>query len=99
MRDFMIRKKAQYIYGGEFIRGKDNKMRYFRPLRTRMYILLKDLLTQYIDEDRLYMCMESNEVWEDVFGVYGMTSKRLADRLDKACYTKFSRLDSGCIQG
>jgi len=94
MRVHMIRSHAEYIYDGEFIRGQDNKMRYFRPLRTRMYIVLKNFLTQYIDEGRLYMCMESSEVWEDVFGLSSMTTAELSNRLDRACYTKFSRLDS-----
>ncbi len=93
IRYCMLRKKAEYIYEGEFIRGEDNKMRYFRPLRTQMYISLKNFLTQYIDEGRLYMCMESSEVWEDVFAFSGMTTRRLSDRLDLACCTKFRRLD------
>ena len=77
---------------GEFIQGADGKLRYFRPLRTRAYARIKSYLTEAIDERRLYLCMESSTVWEDVFGV-SMTSRGLRKRLDHACLSKFSRLE------
>ena len=93
MRTYMKERRAEYIFEGEFIKGLDNKMRYFRPLRTQMYLFLKEVLTQYIEEDRLYMCMETPVVWEDVFKLR-MTTKLLSERLDRACYTKFKGLVS-----
>jgi len=80
---------------GEFIRGIDNKMRYFRPIRTNVYRVLKEALEEHIDEKHLYMCMESPTVWEDVFGIKNMTSKRLKKRLDDACIARFPRLSQG----
>ena len=73
----------------EFIKGLDGKLRYFRPLRTFAYKKIKSYLKNYVSEGILYMCMENSTVWEDVFGIKNMTSKKLADRLDKACLDKF----------
>lgn len=57
------------IYNGEFIRGGDGKMRYPRPLRTKMYRFLNQSLRKVLPADTVvYMCMESPRVWRDVFG-------------------------------
>ncbi|MDR2946861.1 MAG: DNA photolyase [Candidatus Adiutrix sp.] len=57
------------IYDGEFIMGGDGKMRYPRPLRTRMYRTLVKALREALPEKTvIYMCMESPRVWRDVFG-------------------------------
>lgn len=57
------------IYDGEFILGGDGKMRYPRPLRTRMYrVLVKALREALPPRAVVYMCMESPRVWRDVFG-------------------------------
>jgi len=92
MEELMVKEKASYI-NGEFIRGIDNKMRYFRPLRTRVYIKIKSYLQQYVDENIIYMCMESPDVWKDVFGYCNMGTEKLIKRLDKACYDKFDKLN------
>jgi len=76
-------------YGGEFIRTDDNKMRYFRPLRVKAYRALKSMLSQYVPEEILYLCMENSTVWEDVFDIRGMTSEKLSKRLDEACQAGF----------
>ncbi len=75
---------------GEFIKGIDNKMRYFRPLRTKVYKTIKSHLQNYVGESILYMCMESSTVWEDVFGITSMDSKQLIQRLDNACMNIFT---------
>ncbi len=73
----------------EFIKGLDNKIRYFRPIRTVVYQRIKSYLQCFVEEDILYMCMENPTVWEDVFKIRHMTTKKLTDRLDKACFDKF----------
>jgi len=91
MKELMIKEKASYL-NGEFIRGLDGKMRYFRPLRTMVYRRIKSYLQEYVDKDILYMCMESPDVWKDVFGIGNMKTEKLTKRLDEACYRKFKRL-------
>ena len=79
------------IRAGEFIQGTDNKLRYFRPLRTEVYNKIKEFLLHYVDEDIIYLCMESQIVWEDVFNIR-MDSEGLKKRLDRACVRKFELL-------
>lgn len=51
----------------EFIRGLDGKVRYFKPVRKRLYAhLVKALSGGGKRELPLYLCMESKEIWRDV---------------------------------
>jgi spore photoproduct lyase len=84
MRDTMIREGAGLLTG-EFIKGRDNKLRYFRPLRVEAYRLLASFLGGHVSRDILYLCMESPTVWEDVFCIGGMSTEKLSARLDEAC--------------
>jgi len=53
----------------EFIEGLDGKARYFRTLRVEMYQFLYQQLLQYVDPGTcVYLCMENNEIWQEVFG-------------------------------
>ncbi len=53
----------------EFVPGLDGKLRYFRSLRTRMYKTLYKLLQEKTASSTcVYLCMESDEIWKDVFG-------------------------------
>jgi spore photoproduct lyase len=90
MKEMMHLQKVSYL-GGDFVRGIDGKMRYFRPLRTKMYQTVLSFLRNYISEDKVYLCMESPEVWEDVFGLKDMNTERLTERLDRACAVRFAR--------
>jgi spore photoproduct lyase len=91
MKQIMETNGAQFL-NGDFVRGDDNKMRYFRPLRTRMYRTLLAALRQYVPEQRIYLCMENEDVWKDVFRLEAMNSSRLAERLDTACISAFPTL-------
>ncbi|MBW6458140.1 MAG: DNA photolyase, partial [FCB group bacterium] len=56
-----IRKKfpATDLLDNEMIRGRDNKMRYFKPLRVKMYKHLYACLRKYGGDDLfIYFCME-----------------------------------------
>ncbi|PON16627.1 hypothetical protein C2W62_17420 [Candidatus Entotheonella serta] len=56
------------IMTAELFPGADGKMRYFRPLRIEMYRHMIACLQRYVDPERVYLCMESHEVWQQVFG-------------------------------
>lgn len=57
------------IYNAEFISGGDGKMRYPRPIRTRLYRFVAAALKRVLPPSTLvYMCMESSRLWRDVFG-------------------------------
>jgi spore photoproduct lyase len=51
----------------EFIRGNDGKLRYFKPLRKQLYNFMVDLLLKGSGKQiPLYLCMESDQIWQDV---------------------------------
>jgi spore photoproduct lyase len=58
--------RIKIIYD-EFIKGKDGKLRYFRPLRLELYQKIVNFIKGYGGEKiPLYFCMESEEVWKKV---------------------------------
>jgi len=58
---------ASRIIYEELVRGKDGKLRYFRPLRLRIYRTIVDCLRRAGGERiPLYFCMESGEIWREV---------------------------------
>ncbi len=49
---------------GEFIRGKDGKMRYFKPIRVELYRKIIRFIKDWGGEKiSIYLCMENEEVW------------------------------------
>lgn len=53
---------------GEWVRGMDGKMRYFKPRRIEMYEFMRDTIRAHAPDVTLYLSMESTEVWREVFG-------------------------------
>lgn len=70
------------ILDGEFIAGLDGKMRYFKPIRLELYKLVKDFLMNWEKDLCLYLCMESDEIWQKAMGWSPGESKGLAGYLD-----------------
>ena len=58
---------SSYIYG-EFVTGIDGKQRLLRPLRVEQFRFLADRLRRGGLDRQLYLCMESDEVWQAVLG-------------------------------
>ena len=58
---------SDIIYA-EFIRGKDKKYRYFKPLRLELYTRIVDFIQKKRGGENipLYFCMESEEIWRKV---------------------------------
>jgi spore photoproduct lyase len=51
----------------EMISGIDGKLRYFKPLRLKLYLEIVKALRSHIGEKvPFYFCMESKEIWEKV---------------------------------
>lgn len=70
------------ILNGEFIRGLDGKMRYFRPIRTELYQFVSENLRDWSPQLGLYLCMESDDVWRESMGWSPQVSSGLSDYLD-----------------
>lgn len=58
---------SHYIHG-EFITGLDGKQRLLRPLRVEQFRFLADALRRGGLDREIYLCMESDEVWQAVLG-------------------------------
>ncbi|MEW6376344.1 MAG: spore photoproduct lyase family protein [Thermodesulfobacteriota bacterium] len=68
------------IFLGELFPGKDAKFRYFKEIRVEIYRQIVEWLREVDPNLFIYLCMESQEVWERVFGWAPANSHHL-DRL------------------
>ncbi|KPK00593.1 MAG: DNA photolyase [Desulfobacterales bacterium SG8_35] len=69
----------------EFIEGLDGKARYFRTLRVEMYQhLYREMLHQADPRTCIYLCMENNDIWHEVFGFIPEEKGGLPMMLDAA---------------
>jgi spore photoproduct lyase len=62
------RHPASRILSGEFIRGLDGKMRYFRDIRVELYRFMVDRFRKIDPSLCVYLCMEGRDIWGDAFG-------------------------------
>jgi len=69
----------------EFIIGTDGKMRYFKPLRIKTFKFIYEEIKRFAPEVFVYLCMESKEVWEKVFGWAPGNNYEFGNRLDERC--------------
>ncbi len=56
------------ILCGEFVRCADGKMRYLKHLRLKVYESILAKIKQYGKHIPVYLCMESRQVWKQVYG-------------------------------
>ncbi|MEA2114035.1 MAG: DNA photolyase [Thermodesulfobacteriota bacterium] len=69
----------------EFIDGLDGKSRYFRSQRVEMYKVIADELAEYIAPATcVYFCMESDNIWQEVFGYTPEQKGGLRAMLDRS---------------
>ncbi len=73
---------SEIIYG-EFIRGLDGKMRYFKPLRIDLYRRVIACIRDFAPDVTLYFCMEDDDVWEKTMGFRPADKGGLPAMLDR----------------
>ena len=66
---------------GEQVLCPDGKLRYFQPLRVAMYRKMLDWIRRAAPTVRVYLCMESKEVWQQVFGFAPSCEKDLGNQI------------------
>ena len=54
------------ILCGEMFPGKDNKLRYLRPIREKFYRALSRRIRDHSPKTPVYLCMESETLWEKI---------------------------------
>jgi len=64
----LSRRPKSRLLLGEFIRGPDDKMRYFRDIRVEMYSFLVERIRGVDPGLCVYLCMEGGDIWREVFG-------------------------------
>lgn len=72
------------LLGGEFIRGRDGKMRYFRDIRVELYRFMVDRLRRVDPSLCVYLCMEGGDIWREAFGFGPEERGGLPAMLDRA---------------
>jgi len=72
------------IVYGEFIKGIDGKMRYFKPVRIRFYKKIISYIRELAPEVTIYFCMEDDEVWFKSMGFIPADLGGLPAILDKS---------------
>ncbi|WPD20875.1 MAG: DNA photolyase [Candidatus Electrothrix scaldis] len=69
----------------EFVEGLDGKSRYFRSQRVEMYKLIADELARFAHSRTcIYFCMESENIWQEVFGSTPTEQGGLRAMLDRS---------------
>jgi spore photoproduct lyase len=59
----------------------DGKLRYFQPLRIEMYRKMARWIRRVAPTVKIYLCMESRQVWEQVFGFAPSCEKDLGNQM------------------
>ncbi len=59
--------KSRIVYG-EFITGLDGKMRYFKPMRIKIYQTIVAAIREQAPGTFIYFCMEDEQVWKKCLG-------------------------------
>jgi spore photoproduct lyase len=69
------------ILTGEQVLCPDGKLRYFQPLRVDMYRKMLRWIRRAAPTTKVYLCMESREVWKQVFGFAPGCEKELGNQM------------------
>lgn len=62
-------KDSDIVYG-ELFMGYDGKMRYFKPLRVKVYRAICEAIKALAPDVTLYYCMEDDLIWNRTLGFY-----------------------------
>lgn len=66
----------------EQVPNPDGKLRYLQPLRIEMYRKMLGWIRRSAPTVKVYLCMESKHVWQEVFGYAPSCEKELGAQLD-----------------
>jgi len=78
----------------EFIKGPDGKMRYFKPLRIKLYRKIVACIRDHAPDAVVYLCMEDDEVWQKSLGFIPDEVGGLPHMLDQSA-VKHCHLEAG----
>ncbi|MBT5026999.1 MAG: radical SAM protein [Nitrospinaceae bacterium] len=70
------------LFTSEHLPSKDGKFRYLRPLRNQAYETIRGYLKSRSDALSIYLCMETQEIWEGVTGKTPRSDEKLDQFFD-----------------
>jgi spore photoproduct lyase len=79
--------RSRIVYG-EFIRGLDGKMRYFRDIRVELFRFMQERIHRADPDLCVYLCMEGEDIWREVFGFSPEERGGLPSMLDRAVHQR-----------
>ena len=88
------RRPSSPIILGEFIRGLDDKMRYFRDIRVEMYAFMVERIRKADPGIAAYLCMEGEDIWREAMGFSPEEKGGLPAMLDDAVRRRMNFTDS-----
>ncbi|HET8563124.1 MAG TPA: radical SAM protein [Candidatus Binatia bacterium] len=80
-RTMRARFPGTQLPSGEQVLCPDGKLRYFQPLRIEMYRKMLQWIRRAAPAVFVYLCMESKEVWQQVFGFAPSCEKELGNQI------------------
>jgi spore photoproduct lyase len=86
------------ILSGEFVRGLDGKMRYFRDIRAHMYAFMVERIRRSAPDCCVYLCMEGRDLWREAFGFSPEERGGLPAMLDEAVRRRMGIPKNPCIR-
>ena len=78
------------IFLGEFVPGKDGKMRYLSKIRQRMFRKVQQRIKKLAPRIPTYLCMENSTIWEKTMAYQPQDAKVLEDKLVTSLPERFS---------
>ena len=69
------------VLTGEQVLCSDGKLRYFQPMRVNIYRTMLRWIRRAAPTLQVYLCMESKEVWQQVFGYAPTCERELGSQL------------------
>jgi spore photoproduct lyase len=61
----------------EFLEDHDKKLRYFKPIRLKLYNTIIQYLKEKSDKMLIYLCMESPDIWENTLSFLPSKEKKM----------------------
>ncbi|MCP4049694.1 MAG: hypothetical protein GY730_03200 [bacterium] len=75
----------------EMVIGNDNKMRYIKPVRIKMYKQLIKNIKKYSANEKImiHLCMERWDMWDKIFGSHPKSTAHLDYQFAESLYNRF----------
>jgi len=82
---------SRELTSAEMFPGLDGKMRYLRSFRLAMYKKMKETIYSYSRKPFVYLCMESSDMWYDVFVADYSNPDQLEEAMSRHIKKEFLR--------